>query len=59
MSYTLRGRIETRLAAALLPFCRGGGPVTHPARLVAARAGGRDARVGLALDVALLHRFLP
>ena len=44
MSYTLRGRLETRLAAALLPFLVAAVLVADPARLVAARARRADAR---------------
>ena len=60
MSYTLRGRIETRLAAALLPFARRG-----RARRRSCTTGGRSSSsalmlaIGLALDVALYHRLLP
>lgn len=59
MSYTLRGRIESRLAAAALPFlvaCVVAG-VTRawwPVELVGAMVG-----VGLALDVAVYRRLLP
>jgi len=59
MSYTLRGRLESRLAAVLLPFL-----------VACALALGLDAwwpielagamiAVGLAFDVALYHRLLP
>ena len=59
MSYTLRGRIETRLAAALLPFAVAAvlSPILHvwwPLELV-----GLMLAIGLALDVVLYHRFLP
>jgi nitrous oxidase accessory protein NosD len=59
MSYTLRGRIETRLAASLLPFAVAAvlSPVLHvwwPLELVGVMLG-----LGLALDVVLYHRFLP
>ena len=54
MSYTLRGRVETRLAAALLPFAVAAvlSPVLHvwwPLELM-----GVMLAVGLALDVAAL-----
>jgi nitrous oxidase accessory protein NosD len=59
MSYTLRGRIETRLAASLLPFAVAAvlSPSLHvwwPLELVGLMLG-----IGLGLDVALYHRFLP
>lgn len=59
MSYTLRGRIETRLAAALLPFLAAVvlSPILHkwwPLELTGAMLA-----VGLTLDVALYHRLLP
>ena len=59
MSYTLRGRIETRLAAALLPFAVAAvlSPILHvwwPLELM-----GVMLAVGLALDVLLYHRLLP
>ena len=44
MSYTLRGRLETRLAAALLPFLVAACSSPAPARVVAARARRADAR---------------
>ena len=44
MSYTLRGRVETRLAAALLPFAVAAVLAPDPARLVAARARRADDR---------------
>ena len=59
MSYTLRGRIETRLAAAVLPVVVAAvlSPLLHkwwPLELV-----GLMLAIGLALDVALYHRLLP
>ena len=59
MSYTLRGRIETRLAASLVPFAVAAvlSPVLHvwwPLELVGLMLG-----VGLGLDGLLYHRFLP
>lgn len=59
MSYTLRGRIETRLAAALAPFLVAAAlsPVLHkwwPLELVGLMVG-----IGLALDAGLYHRLLP
>ena len=59
MSYTLRGRIETRLAAALPPVVVAAvlSPILHvwwPLELVGAMLA-----IGLALDVALYHRLLP
>lgn len=59
MSYTLRGRLETRLAAALLPFLAAVtlAPLLHawwPIELVGLMVAG-----GLVLDVAVYHRLLP
>jgi hypothetical protein len=59
VSYTLRGRIETRLAAALLPVAVAAiaAPVLHkwwPLELV-----GLMLAVGLTLDVLVYHRLLP
>jgi hypothetical protein len=59
MSYTLRGRLETRLAAALLPFLIAAvlSPLLHkwwPLELAGLMVG-----IGLALDVAVYHRLLP
>jgi parallel beta-helix repeat protein len=59
MSYTLRGRLETRLAAALLPIIAAGclTLASHewwPLQLVALMLG-----VGVFLDVAVYHRLLP
>jgi hypothetical protein len=59
MSYTLRGRIETRLAASVLPFIVAAvlSPVLHvwwPLELVGVMLG-----IGLALDTVLYHRLLP
>ena len=59
MSYTLRGRLETRLAAALLPFLVAAvlSPILHkwwPLELTGLMLG-----IGLALDLALYHRLLP
>ena len=59
MSYTLRGRLESRLAAALLPFLAAcvwalALPSWWPLELAGAMIG-----VGLALDVLVLHRLLP
>jgi hypothetical protein len=59
VSYTLRGRIETRLAAALLPVLVAAAlsPVLHkwwPLELVGLMLG-----IGLALDVLAYHRLLP
>ena len=59
MSYTLRGRIETRLAAAALPFLVAAvlSPVLHkwwPLELV-----GLMTAIGLLLDVTVYHRLLP
>ena len=58
MSYTLRGRIETRLAAALLPLLVASvlSPLLHrwwPLELV-----GLMTAIGLILDGALYHRLL-
>ena len=59
MSYTLRGRIETRLAAALLPILVAAvlSPILHkwwPLELV-----GLMLLIGLVLDLAVYHPFLP
>ena len=59
MSYTLRGRIETRLAAALWPFLAAAvlSPILHvwwPLELVGLMLG-----IGLALDAVLYHPLLP
>jgi hypothetical protein len=59
MSYTLRGRLESRLAAVLLPFLVAcalafGLHAWWPIELAAAMIGA-----GLALDVGLYHRLLP
>ena len=59
MSYTLRGRLESRLAAALLPFAVACGLTAvldewWPLQLAAVMIG-----VGLALDATLYHRVLP
>lgn len=59
MSYTLRGRVETRLAASLLPIVAAACVTlaTHewwPLQLTALMLG-----VGLALDTAVYHRFFP
>lgn len=59
MSYTLRGRIETRLVASILPVFVGAvaSPVLHvwwPLELA-----GLMLAIGLLLDVLLYHRLLP
>ncbi|MDX6397126.1 MAG: nitrous oxidase accessory protein [Gaiellaceae bacterium] len=59
MSYTLRGRIETRLAAALLPVLVGAAAsaVAHvwwPLELAGLMLG-----IGLLLDAGIYHRLLP
>jgi nitrous oxidase accessory protein NosD len=59
MSYTLRGRLETRLAAALLPFLVAAvlSPILHkwwPLELAGLMLG-----IGLALDAAVYHRLFP
>lgn len=59
MSYTLRGRVESRLAASLLPFlvaCALAGVLREwwPLQLAGLMIG-----VGLALDGGLYHRLLP
>ncbi|MCP9484394.1 MAG: right-handed parallel beta-helix repeat-containing protein [Gaiellaceae bacterium MAG52_C11] len=59
MSYTLRGRLETRLAAALLPFvfaCMFAAVLGEwwPIQLAAVMIA-----VGLVLDAAIYHRLLP
>lgn len=59
MSYTLRGRLESRLAASVLPFLAAsalalGLEAWWPLELAGAMIGA-----GLALDVGLYHRLLP
>ncbi len=59
MSYTLRGRLESRLIAALLPFAAAAGlaPLLHawwPIEVVGLMVG-----IGVLLDVAVYHRRLP
>jgi Right handed beta helix region len=59
MSYTLRGRLESRLAASVLPFLVAcalalGLEAWWPLELAGAMIGA-----GLALDVGLYHRLLP
>ena len=59
MSYTLRGRIETRLLAALVPVLAAAvaAPLLHkwwPLELAGLMLG-----IGLALDLLLYHRLLP
>jgi hypothetical protein len=59
VSYTLRGRLESRLAALLLPalVAAVASPLLHkwwPLELV-----GLMAAIGIALDVLLYHRLLP
>jgi nitrous oxidase accessory protein NosD len=59
MSYTLRGRLETRLAAALLPLAVAAvlAPALHawwPLELAGLMIG-----IGLLLDVAFYHHLLP
>jgi nitrous oxidase accessory protein NosD len=59
VSYTLSGRLETRLAAAMLPFLVAAvlSPLLHkwwPLELV-----GLMTAVGLALDAVVYHRLLP
>ena len=59
MSYTLRGRVETRLVAALLPFLVAAvlSPILHkwwPLELA-----GLMVAIGLAFDVLLYHRLFP
>jgi Right handed beta helix region len=59
VSYTLRGRLETRLAAAVLPLLVAAilSPLLHkwwPLELV-----GLMVSIGLVLDIAVYHRLLP
>ena len=59
MSYTLRGRLETRLAAAVLPVVVAAAlaPLLHkwwPLELAGLMVG-----IGLALDALVYHRLLP
>ncbi|MBA3475152.1 MAG: hypothetical protein H0T10_00170, partial [Actinobacteria bacterium] len=59
MSFTLKGRLESRLVAMLLPFAAAVAlaPLLHawwPIELVALMVG-----VGVLLDLAVYHRALP
>ena len=59
MSYTLRGRLETRFAAALLPVLVAAvlSPVLH--RWWPLELAGLMLAIGLALDAGVYHRLLP
>jgi len=59
MSYTLRGRLETRLAAVLLPFVFACVLSAALGEWWPLQLAGVMIAVGLVLDVTLLHRLLP
>ena len=59
MSYTLRGRVESRLAAALLPLAVAGVLSLASERWWPVELVGLMVAVGLALDAGVYHRLLP
>ena len=59
VSYTLRGRIETRLAAALLPILAAAVAAPFLHKWWPLELAGLMLAIGLALDVAVYHRLLP
>ena len=59
MSYTLRGRLESRLAAALLPFLAACALAAGLGEWWPLQLAGTMIAVGLILDVTLYHRLLP
>jgi hypothetical protein len=59
MSYTLRGRLESRLAASLLPFAVACAAALAVGEWWPLQLAGLMIGVGLALDAGLLHRLLP
>lgn len=59
MSYTLRGRIESRLAAALLPFLAAAVASVALSRWWPLELAGVMVAVALALDALFYHRLLP
>jgi hypothetical protein len=59
MSYTLRGRLETRMAAAAAPLIVGAALALWLREWWPFALAGLMLGVGLALDVAVYHRLLP
>lgn len=59
MSYTLRGRLESRLAVSLLPFVVACALAAALGEWWPLQLAGAMIAVGLALDAALYHRLLP
>lgn len=59
MSYTLRGRLESRLAAALLPFLAACALAAGLGEWWPLQLAGTMIAVGLVLDATLYHRLLP
>lgn len=59
MSYTLRGRLETRLAASLLPIVAAACVTLASHEWWPLQLAALMLAVGLALDVAVYHRLLP
>jgi hypothetical protein len=59
VSYTLRGRIESRLAASLLPFLAACALAAVLREWWPLQLAGLMIGVGLALDAGLFHRLLP
>jgi parallel beta helix pectate lyase-like protein len=59
MSYTLRGRLESRVAAAVLPFLVACAVALASQAWWPLELAGAMVAVGLSLDVGLYHRLLP
>ena len=59
MSYTLRGRLESRLAVSLLPFAFASALAAVLQEWWPLQLAGTMIAVGLILDTALYHRLLP
>jgi nitrous oxidase accessory protein NosD len=59
VSFTLRGRLESRLAASLLPVAFACALATALGEWWPLQLAGTMVAVGLALDAALYHRLLP
>jgi hypothetical protein len=59
VSYTLRGRVESRLAALLLPLAVGGVTALALQRWWPVELAALMTAVAIALDVLLYHRLLP
>ena len=59
MSYTLRGRLESRLAVSLLPFALACVLAAVLQKWWPLQLAGTMIAVGLILDAALYHRLLP